>query len=69
MKVLSLYGMPDKYIKVISAIYETNIAAVKVGNDVSSWFCSESGFKLSSVLSSFSKNISMNFVLRAQQRL
>ena len=27
-KVLSLYGIPDKYIKVISAIYENNTAAV-----------------------------------------
>ena len=37
-KALSLYGIPDKYIKVISAMYENNIAAVKVGNEVSSWF-------------------------------
>ena len=28
-KVLSLYGIPEKYIKVICAIYENNIAAVK----------------------------------------
>jgi len=34
-KVLSLYGIPDKYIKEINAIYENNTAVVKVGNEVS----------------------------------
>ena len=29
-KVLSLYGIPEKYIKVICAMYENNTAAVKV---------------------------------------
>ena len=42
-KVLSLYGIPDKYIKVISARNENNTAAVKVRNEVSSWFCIKSG--------------------------
>ncbi|XP_065561239.1 uncharacterized protein LOC136027713 [Artemia franciscana] len=42
-KLLSLYGIPDKYIKVICAMYENNTAAVKVGNKVSSWFYIESG--------------------------
>jgi hypothetical protein len=36
VKVLSLCGIPDKYDKVISAIYENEIATVKVGNDLSS---------------------------------
>ena len=36
IKVLSLYGIPDKYIEVIRAMYENNTAAVKVGNEVSS---------------------------------
>ena len=31
-KVLSLYGTPDKYIKVISTMYENNTAAAKVEN-------------------------------------
>ena len=44
-KVLSLYGIPEKYIKVIWAMYENNTAAVKVGNVVSNWFCIKSGFK------------------------
>ena len=44
-KVSSLYGIPGKYIKVISAIDENNTAAVKVGNEVSSWFCIRSGVK------------------------
>ena len=33
-KVLSLYGIPDKSIKVISAMHQKNIAALKVGNEV-----------------------------------
>ena len=37
-KVLSMYGIPDKYTKATSAMYENNIAAIKVGNEVSSWF-------------------------------
>ena len=48
-----LYGTPDKYIKVISAMYENNTAAVKVGNEVSSWFCIKSGVKQDCVLSPF----------------
>ena len=44
-KVLSLYGIPEKYIKVICAMYENNTAAVKVGNEVSNWFCIKSGVK------------------------
>ena len=35
-RVLSLYGIQDKYIKVISAMYENNTAVVKEGNEVSS---------------------------------
>ena len=38
-----LYGIPDKYTKVISSMYENNIAAVKVRNEVSSWFRVNSG--------------------------
>ena len=44
-KVLSLYGKPDKCNKVISAMYENNTSAVKVGNEVSRWFCIKSGVK------------------------
>jgi len=33
-----LCGVPDKYINVISAIYEYNITAVKVGSEVLSLF-------------------------------
>ena len=35
--VLSLYGIPDKYMKVISSMYKNNTALVKVGNEDSSW--------------------------------
>ena len=45
VKVLSLYGIPDKYIKVISAMYENNSAGVTVGNKVSTWFRFKSGVK------------------------
>ena len=64
-KVLSLYGIPEKYIKVISAMYENNTAAVKVGNEVSSWFCIKSGVKQGCVLSPFIWIILMDFVLRS----
>jgi hypothetical protein len=64
-KVLSLYGIPGKYIKVISVMYENNTAAVKVGNEVSSWFCIKSGVKQGCVLSSFIWIILMDFVLRS----
>ena len=37
-KILSLYGIPDKYIKVISAMYKNNTPAAKVENEVSTWF-------------------------------
>ena len=40
-KVLFVCGIPGKYIKVISAMYENNTAAVKVRNEISSWFCIE----------------------------
>jgi hypothetical protein len=53
VKVLSLYGIPDKCITVISAMYENNTAAVKVGNEVSSWFCINSGVKQGCILSPF----------------
>ena len=50
-KVLSLYGIPDKYIKVIGAMYKDITAAVKVGNGVSSWFRIKSEVKQGCVLS------------------
>ena len=37
-KVLSLYGIPHKYIKVTSVMYENNTAAAKVGNEVLAGF-------------------------------
>ncbi|XP_065568970.1 uncharacterized protein LOC136032625 [Artemia franciscana] len=43
--VLSLYDIQDKYIKVISAMYENSTAAFKVGNEASSWLCFKSGVK------------------------
>ena len=64
-KVSSLYGIPEKYIKVICAIYENNIAAVKVGNEVINWFCIKSGVKQGYILSPFIWIILMDFVLRS----
>ena len=42
-KVLSLYSIPDKCIKVISAMCKINPAVVKVGNEVRSMFCIKPG--------------------------
>ena len=64
-KVLSLYGIPEKYIKVICAMYENNTAAVKIGNEVSNWFCIKSGVKQGCVLSPFIWIILMDFILRS----
>ena len=64
-KVLLLYGIPEKYIKVICAMYENNTAAVKVGNEVSNWFCIKSGVKQGCVLSPFIWIILMDFILRS----
>ena len=52
-KVLLLYDIPEKYIKVICAVYKNNNAAVEVGNEVSNWFCIKSGVKQGCVLSPF----------------
>ena len=64
-KVLSLYGIPDKYTKVIGAMYENYIAVVKVGNEFSSWFRIKSGVKQCCILSPFIRIILMDFVLRS----
>ena len=55
--------IPEKYIKVICAMYENN--AVKVGNEVSNWFCIKSGVNQGCVLFPFTWIILMNFVLRS----
>ncbi|XP_065564471.1 uncharacterized protein LOC136029881 [Artemia franciscana] len=44
-KVLSLYGIPEKYNKVICAMYENNTAVVKIRKEVSNWFCIKLGVK------------------------
>ena len=46
-------------------MYENNTAAIKVGNEVSNWFCIESGVKRGCVLSPFIWIILMEFVLRS----
>ena len=57
--------IPDKYIEVICAMYKNNTAGVKVGNEVSSWFCIKSGVQQGCVLSPFIWIILMDFVLRS----
>ena len=52
-KVFCLYGIPEKYMKVICAMYENNTTAIKVGNKVSNKFCIKSGVKQGCVLSPF----------------
>ena len=64
-KALSLYGLPDKYIKVNSAMCENNTAVVKVGNVVTSWLHIKLGVKQGSLLSLFIWVILIDFVLRA----
>ena len=59
-----MYGI-DKYTKVMSAMYENNTAVVKVGNEVSSSFCTKSGIKQGCVPSPFIRIILMDFVLRS----
>ena len=54
----------NKYIKVISTMYENITAAVKVGNEVSRWFCIKLGVKQGCILSPFTWTILMDFVLR-----
>ena len=56
--------IPDTYINVISAMYENNIATIRVGNEVSSWFCIKLEVKQGCALSSFIWFILMDFVLR-----
>ncbi|XP_065565861.1 uncharacterized protein LOC136030718 [Artemia franciscana] len=63
-KVAPLYSISDKFKKVISAMYENNIA-VKVGNEFSNWFCIKSGIKQGWVLSPFTWIFLMDFVLRS----
>ena len=46
-------------------MYENNTAAVKVGNEISYWFCIKSGDKQGCVLSPFIRIILMDFVLRS----
>ena len=46
-------------------MYENNIAVVKVGNEVSNWFCIKSGVKKGCVLSPFIWIILMDFVLKS----
>ena len=60
-----MYGIPDKYIKVIGAMYENNTATVKVGNEVSICFCIKSGVEQGCVLSPFIWIILMDFDLRS----
>ena len=63
-KVLCLYGIPDKYIKVIYALYENNTAEIKVENQVSSWFCIKSRVKQGCVQSQFIWIVFIDFLLR-----
>ena len=66
-KVLSLYCIPGKYIKVISDM-ENNTAVVKVGNEVNSWSCIKSGVQQGCVLSPFIWFILMDFVLMSTEK-
>ena len=60
-----MYGIPDKYIKMISAMYENNTALVKVGNQVSSWSCIKSSIKQGCVLFHLIWMVLMDLVTRS----
>ena len=68
-----MYGIPDKYIKVICAMIENNVSAVKVEIKVSSWFCIKSGDNLcvvrGCVQSPFIWIIFINFDLMSTARV
>ena len=49
--ILSLFGIPDKHIKMINTMYENKTTMVKEWNKISSWFCIISGVKQGWVLS------------------
>ena len=63
--------IPDKFLKVISAMCDNFmcIAAVKAGNEVSSWFHIKSKVKQVYVLSQFIWIISMYFVLKSTSKV
>ena len=60
-----MYGIPDKHIKKISAMYENNTDMVKIGNVVSSWFRIKCEVQKNCVLSKFIWIILLDFVLRS----
>jgi hypothetical protein len=64
-KVLSLNGIPGKYMRVISTMYRNNTAVFKVRNEVSIWFHIKSGVNQGCVLSPFIWIILMDLVLRS----
>jgi len=68
-KVLFLFGIPDNHIKCISSMNKNNIAAAKIGNGVSSWFCIKSGVKQGCILSPFTWVTSIDFALRSTTNL
>ena len=61
MRVLSFYGISDKYIKVISATYKNSIATAKVGNEVSSGIRIETGVNQDCLPSPFKEIILMTW--------
>ena len=67
-KAFSLYGIQDKYIKVINAMYDYNAAAVKVENEVSSCFYIKPGVKQVCVLSPFMWVTLMGFVVMSTRK-
>ena len=66
--VLSLYGIPDRYIKVISSMCENITVVVKAGNEASTWFCVKFTVNQACVISPFISIILMDFLLRKKER-
>ena len=65
VKLLSLHSRPDKCIKVLSAMYDNNIAAETVGNKASSWFRIKSEVEQGCFLSAFIWIILMDHVQKS----
>lgn len=63
MKIQSLYGISNKYIQLVSVIYENNVAEIKVEIKATSWFSVKEGVKQGSVLFVFKWIVLLDLIL------
>ena len=62
--ILSDYGIPDKYIRLIRCVYDNCEAAILVEGEITDWFRIESGVRQGCVWSPLPFGIIFDFVLR-----